>query len=286
VIVVKEPATFRFSSLLHRADKLLSQFRAAGIVVNPSSRFSRYAKQLKRAAESEYETPPDDVLRVWHRLLIEVDNLDTIFGSLSAEPAVGGWQGKMQETLSGGMLRTQDRSDCRARNIQFELLVASVIRRAGYAIQLGGPDIIVKLETSEIGIAVKRPRSPTKIRTNIGVGQRQLKKAGLTGLVAVDLTILENASDKHCTTSNFAQTEATLIQRFSDTTGYIRWADARTIDTAVVFGLITHLAIPVWEPEERAISFIERWSVAPLVSEADPRHPLLVALHDRVGERL
>ncbi|HEV7488014.1 MAG TPA: hypothetical protein VGQ65_20270 [Thermoanaerobaculia bacterium] len=280
---MEKSATFRFSNLLDRADKLLSQFRAAGIIVNPSSRFSRYAKELKVAAESEYDTPPDAVLRVWHRLLIEVDNLDTVLGNLSAEPAVGGWQGKVQETLSGGVLRTQDRTDCRARNIQFELLVASLIRRAGYAVQLRDPDVVLKLETSEIGIAVKRPRSPTKITTHIGVGQRQLKKAGLTGLVAIDLTILENASDKHLTTSNFGKTEAALIQRFSDITGYVRSVEARAIDTAVVFGLITHLAIPVWEPEERAISFIERWSVAPLVGEADPRHRILRALHDRVG---
>jgi hypothetical protein len=221
---------------------------------------------------------------LWHRLLIEVDNLDSIVRSLSAEPALDGWQAKVQETVSGGVLRTQDRSDCRARNIQFELLVASVIRGAGYVVQLGGPDIVVKLETSEIGIAVKRPRSSTKIRTNIGVGQRQLKKAALTGLVAVDLTILENASDKHYTTSNFPKTEAALIQRFSDTTRYIRWAEARTIDTAVVFGLITHLAIPVWEPQARTMSFVERWSIAPLVGDADPRHRVLVALHDRIGE--
>ena len=273
----------RFPVLRNRLRDLLVRLEAADIAVHPASRFNRYATELEVAATSEYDMPSDDVLRIWHRLLIEVDYLDTIMTALAKDPPVPGWKEKIEETLSGGVLRTQDQNDCRARNIQFELLVASIVRQAGYDIQLGEPDVIVTSGGFRFGIAVKRPRSAAKVRRNIRSGENQLKGQELTGLVAVDLTILENASDKHFTTKVFSQTEAALIKRFSETTRYVRAVEAKNIDTSSVFGLITHMAIPVWEPDERTMSFVQRWSVAPLVGEQDPRHQILTKLHENLG---
>jgi hypothetical protein len=51
-------------ALRDRLAELLQRLKAAGISVHPSSRFDRYAKQLEIAARSDYDTPPDDVLRV------------------------------------------------------------------------------------------------------------------------------------------------------------------------------------------------------------------------------
>jgi len=276
-----------FPALRDRLAQLLQRLEAAGIVVHPSSRFGRYSKELEIAARSEYDMPPDDVLRVWHRLLIEVDDLDTIVSALSVEPVVRGWEEKTQATLSGGLLRTQDQNDCAARNIQFELLVASILRRAGYSIRLGDalngePDVLCTSSASRFAVEAKRPRSPAKVKRNIRTAQHQMAQHCLSGLVAVDLTILENPSDKHFTTRTFAQAHEALVQRFLLMSGYVRWAETGGIDTSVVFGLITHVALPLWEPDERTMSFMQRWSILSLVEETDARHNTLIEVHDKL----
>jgi hypothetical protein len=276
-----------FPALRDRLAELLQRLRSAGIAVHPSSRFGRYASELEIAARSEYDTPSDDVLRVWHRLLIEIDDLDIIMTTLSMAPPIDGWKAKVQATLSGGILRTQDQNDCAARNTQFELLVASIIRGAGYTIRLGDaatgePDVIASAPT-HFAVEAKRPRSRTKLKRNIRTGQRQMARHDLSGLVAVDLTVIENSSDKHFTTKSFSQTHEALVNRFLETSRYLRWAETREIDTSVVFGLITHVALPVWEPDERALSFVQRWSILPLVEDSDPRHQNLVELHEKLS---
>ena len=277
-----------FPALRSRLAELLQRLRSAGITVHPSSRFGRYATELEIAARSEYDMPPDEVLRVWHRLLIEVDDLDMIMRTLPMDPAVDGWKEKVETTLSGGILRTQDQNDCAARNIQFELLVASIIRRAGYAIRLGDavngePDVIVASSDGQFAVEAKRPRSPAKVKHNIRIGQHQMARHDLSGLVAIDLTILENSSDKHFTTRCFAQAHEALVQRFLETSRYVRWAETGGIDTNVVFGLITHVALPVWEPDERTMSFVQRWSVVSLIDGADARYQTLAELHDKLS---
>ena len=277
-----------FSALRVRLADLRQRLAFAGITVHPSSRFARYSIELEIAARSEYDMPPDDLLRVWHRLLIEVDDLDVILRTLSEQPAVEGWQDKVQATLSGGILRTHDQDACAARNTQFELLVASIIRRAGYAIRLGDtlngePDVIASSNAGLLAVEAKRPRSSAKLRRNIRIGQRQMAQHGLTGLVAIDLSILENPSDKHFTTTDFAQTHESLVQRFLETSSYVRWAETRNIDTSVVFGLLTHVALPVWEPDERTLSFIQRWPVVSLIERSDARHPALLELHEKLS---
>jgi hypothetical protein len=67
---------------------------------------------------------------------------------------------------------------------------AAAIQLAGYAVTLAEPDIVVKDARRTVGIAAKRPHSLANLSNNLKKGAQQIQKAGLRGLVALDLSLI------------------------------------------------------------------------------------------------
>src|SRR5438874_12711195 len=67
--------------LRDRVAALIKRIRDYDIVVPAGSRLRRYAAELEAAAPLQYSDPPEEVRRIWHRLLAEVDDFEQIVSS-------------------------------------------------------------------------------------------------------------------------------------------------------------------------------------------------------------
>src|SRR6185503_361772 len=107
-----------FPMLRDRAHQVLARLSQHGIAVPPGSRLPRYVKELEVAAAQQYSDPPEDIRRLWHRTLSEIDDFETILDSLPESPEVEGWQDKVRAALEGGVLRTDEKKDSSPRDDQ------------------------------------------------------------------------------------------------------------------------------------------------------------------------
>lgn len=247
------------------------------------SRYQRYAIELRRSAESE--APPDaERLAIWHRAMIELYDLEGTVRVLAAPPEVVGWRERVQETLSGGVRRADEVRHSRARDIQFEIAVATLLRQAGFRVAFAEPDVVGRRGDREFAFAVKRPRSPAKIGAHIRTANEQMIRVGKSGLVAIDITCVVSPSDRTFITKDPAATYNLLAQVANDFGSRNALAVRGAVDTDYIYGILVHVALPVADAADRSLGYIRRWSVTSLLHEEDPRTRALKGLAKRFAD--
>lgn len=102
---------------------------------------------------------------------------------------------KVHDVL-GGAPRSRDDTNSLARDTQFELYVAALCQYAGIPVEVREPDIIIKPAGVRLGVAAKRVKSARKVRERVHEGGAQLKRAGLVGIVALNLDELVPLNDQ------------------------------------------------------------------------------------------
>ncbi len=272
----------RFKDLLVRAELLVAQLEAAGIPVKAGSRFDQYVAELRSALPHECGSPPEAILRRWHRLLIEVEDLADIVTTLSTPPATAGWKERVRESLSGNFLRTEEVNHSRARDIQFELILAAQLRKCGYATAFQEPDVIATIEDTRIGIAAKRPRSRQKLQKVAKEAARQVIKTDTQGIVAIDVTVVANPDDRHLATNNEAATQDLIEEQGRRIGRYLAATIGSRFGTSHIFAVLSRLTIPVWVPEERMLAFANQWTIATLIGANDSRWRICEELRDKM----
>jgi hypothetical protein len=185
------------------------------------------------------------------------------------------WNELVEQTLSGSPLRTEEANHSRARDVQFELLVAALFRRIGYSVSLEEPDIVAERNSHRIAIAVKRPRSRTKLRRNIHDAGKQIVRLNLQGLIAIDTTVLMNPADQHLTTRDAGVAYDAVTEQASNLSKYIASIAGVRFGTANIFGVLTRIAMPVWHPTDRILSFLNLWSVVGMIPPGDERRAVI-----------
>ncbi|HWS72797.1 MAG TPA: hypothetical protein VN605_11815 [Thermoanaerobaculia bacterium] len=274
-----------FASLRDRTAELIEFLVANGIRVHPSSRLPQYLKQLNAAAKVDGVTVPKELdLAIWHRCLIEVDDLNLVARSLSAAPEVAGWKDAVSCALRGGVVRTDEIKHSPARDIQFELIIASMFRRAAYQVELAEPDVVLTSETPPIGVAAKRPRSLNNLDNIIGDADKQIARSGLHGILALDLSLVVAPTDAHISTTDFHE----AFKRVKEiANGFIlRNGDhvRSLVDASHTFGLIAHVAVPIFDAVTPRLAYGRRWAISNLCALDDARTATLRAMAERLGE--
>ena len=274
-----------FPQLRDRTAELIAFLEANGVRVHPASRLAQYLKQLTAACKADGVSVPKDLdLAIWHRSLIEVDDLNLVARSLSAAPEVKGWKEAVSRSLGGGLVRTDEIKHSPARDIQFELIIASMCRRAKYDVELAEPDVVLTSQTPNIGIAAKRPRSFNNLDRMIREADKQIAGSGLQGIVAIDLSLVVSPTDAHITTTDFQAAfdrvkaiANSFIERNGD---HVR----SLVNTAHTFGVLAHVAVPIFEVETPRLAYARRWALSNLCKLDDPRTETLRVMAERLRE--
>ncbi len=240
-------STSTFEQLAENLRSLTDRLTRHGLRMSVSGRFAEYERCIDRALSfSEgHVAVSDEDLVVLHRAMIETYELGLIVEELGGRPGVAGWKEKTQDVLGGRAVGGGANRHDLARDIQFELYIAALTRRAGFQVHLGEPDVLCfDEELGDLALAAKRIQSKRKIRKRIKEANKQLRDSGIPGFVAVDLT--------------WAVPEFNAIRRgaSNDSIGAALNADVRSyvednalmllkeIDTRWTYALLVHVAAP------------------------------------------
>ena len=102
---------------------------------------------------------------------------------------------KLRDVLGGAPLPSED-TNPHARNTQFELYVAALCARGGLTPHFVEPDCIVTAAGLRLGLAAKRAGGAGHVRRLVKDGARQLRQAGVVGVVALSFDLLFAPNDE------------------------------------------------------------------------------------------
>lgn len=130
--------------------------------------------------------------REWQDLIetvVEFQELRKIMEAATFSPHPDVWREQMLKLRSGVPYASDESTAASPRDTQFECFVAAVAELSGYEVTFAEPDLQLRYGDELYCIAAKRPRSPSAVVRNCKIGSKQVTKAGVPGLVAVDLSI-------------------------------------------------------------------------------------------------
>lgn len=186
--------TFSLEELHADARQLRDTLTAAGITIPTSSRVWQYLSQLdlleQAARDGTLERAPD--MRVLHHGVAELLELVVIVQELSRPPAVAAWAREVERLLGDAAAPSPREPRTPSRDLQFQLWLAAVSRKAGYEISLAEPDVILRDGEFALGLAAKRLRSVAKLDMRFKKASLQVARSGHPGIVAMDLSVLFN----------------------------------------------------------------------------------------------
>lgn len=173
---------------LVRADAVLATLQRAGMRIPAANRLALAKKTILATRDPDVRIGVDDPYVRYvveaHRSVLEAHAICAAMDLRHPAPAE-----KLCALLEGGEIPEDDRNPW-ARNTQFELLVAAILRLAGFAsVSMSEPDIRIDSIAGSFGIAAKRLRSAKhwKWQQHVRKATRQLRHQKLQGFLAFNL---------------------------------------------------------------------------------------------------
>lgn len=148
---------------------------------------------------------------------------------------------KIPKALVGHDLAQEDRNP-EARNYQFELFIASLVRHAGIpGIFSSEPDFRIRAGTEELGVAAKRLVSTNRrqVEKRVAKAIKQLKRANVAGFIALNL-------DELATQIFLEQGHEAAQRTFADTVEYARAYVQKLREDDLVFAIYGFATVFGW----------------------------------------
>ncbi|HEX9641767.1 MAG TPA: hypothetical protein VGB13_10700 [Candidatus Krumholzibacteria bacterium] len=221
-----------------------------------ASRFKTYRDNIERLMEAIRKPRPspvseeiDDDTLPYLIAVVEATEFNTLLPFLkSCDPEV--LRPKLRDVLRGPELPlAEDDASGQARNILFELNLASKLWQAGLKPELGEhPDVACTVDGKLLLIECKRPVSARSAKDAVSRARRQilrhLKKrpAGTRGVAALSMSKIMNRGDKLFAYDTEAQGREGLHRHLLDRTE--RFSDSWTKLPDSIVGVVFHVITP------------------------------------------
>lgn len=184
----QEPTTRR-----GQMDYIVQRLTQFGVRINPSSRFGRAQRALRRPDIIQPNDPDYQIalesIRDNYQLRLIVDTMDAHRESKAFKDAA--------KLLRKDLALPQDElKDTPGRNYQFQLYVAALCTNSGLATRHEEPDITCDVVGTAFGIAAKRLKTTDSLEANIKEAAAQIACAGHQGIIALDMTIAQNPANR------------------------------------------------------------------------------------------
>ena len=202
---VKWNAGHKYVKQLERLRNAIDTF-SRRVAVNPSSRIVRWVAALERLERVDKRSVLTDLVEHIQQsgdlkhpfrdafvALMESRSFIEIVEQLIDYLA----DHDLQELVKGSLDPAEDKQSARARNKEFEWYIASLFRRAGLPVALAEPDVLIHYNGSVRAIAAKRVYSRNKLKENVKNATDQIKRAGLTGYIFLEVTRYINPDMLH-----------------------------------------------------------------------------------------
>lgn len=269
---------------------LISELQAAtqwldrlGIAYS-ATRFGRYRKTLNaleaaRLAGIDLFSAARDLCAF--APLFEANELVIIHQGLSGKRLDAYLRPKLTEFVSGpdSYIDENTSSSNKARNTGFELAVIASLATAGLSIRqdAGDADVVAQLGTTTIVVECKRPQFEERVQQVITDARHQLAKryrkarnSRTTGIIAIDLTKVKNpnlsvtsAVRRQEVVSAISQSMECVVKTYVNA-----WNSVQEEQTA---GVLLRLCMLAWTKEDRAMSWVYKTGITPLVGRNETR---------------
>lgn len=176
-----------------QADYIVERLTQFGVRINPSSRIGRAQRVLRRpdiiqADDPDYQIALESI-RDNYQLRLIVDTMEAHRGSKAFKNAT--------YLLRKDLALPQDElKDTPGRIYQFQLYVAALCTNGGLVTRHEEPDVTCDVDGTTFGIAAKRLTTIESLETNVKEAAKQISDAGFPGIIALDLTIAQNPTNR------------------------------------------------------------------------------------------
>jgi hypothetical protein len=181
-----------------QAEYVAERLTDFGVRINPSSRIGRMLRILRRPEIIEPDDPDYTVvlesIRDMYQLRLIVDTMDAHRESSEFKLAAS-------LLRKDSALPQDEHRDTPGRNHQFQLYVAALCTKASLLTRHQEPDVTCVVGSTLYGIAAKRLKTIGALEENIKDAADQVRRAGIPGIVALDLTLAQNPTNR-CITSS------------------------------------------------------------------------------------
>jgi hypothetical protein len=248
-----------FENVVTGLDEALSLFRQIGLAAEvEESRFTEYRRQLQRLVDARAQRDQIDdaakkdsdadraILGFAQVESLELAKLVPFLKTCDNTDLLP----KVRAILRGPVLPAdENQASNQARNIMFELSLASKLARAGLAPQLGEhPDLQCEVEGKRLWIECKRPLSAEKVGKRIVEANRQLHRhmkaapSDMRGIIAVSLSKVVSSGDTFLAYTDEARASTFLSDELERLAGRSERSQ-RTLPP-VIIGLLFHVMTP------------------------------------------
>jgi hypothetical protein len=194
-------------SLSDAANYVLEQFDLFGIQIPEDSRIkSMYNSVCNEDGSSRgfiSENNPD--FNVAREALRDFSQLEFFFDQITNDSKKSNYSSILKQIAKDSVLPQDDKQESRGRDAQAEVFVFAVCKKAGMNPLFEEPDFTCYVEDKKYGIAVKRIKNLSKIKTRLCEGARQIQDSGLSGIISVEVTIAVNSKNYNIVTKKDEQ---------------------------------------------------------------------------------
>jgi hypothetical protein len=183
-----------FGDLLSSYDKALLRLHELGIPIRPSSRLTRYRKDLRGYFERE---PPISTLYEANQFVFalrEIQEVIEIVESLGGNPAPE--ELTIASLFSDGHWHPDKDRNSRGRDLLYELWLKYLLSRQDIVCELKEPDLFFRWGETTYPIAAKRPKSKGILDTRFQGALDQLNPFPGGGVVAISVDFLLRPRDQ------------------------------------------------------------------------------------------
>ncbi len=264
-----------------RVERLKAKLAAHGVPI-PPGRLARFEKLAEGFAAKRVSA--QNVSVELHELLEgnrDFGDFATIVENLLPEqpPANKVVLAKVRDILGGAPLPSQDTNPL-ARNTQYELFIAALCARGGLNPHFVEPDCIVTAAGMRLGLAAKRAGGAGHVRRLVKDGARQLRKAGVVGVVALSFDRLFAPNDERLMAESAEWLRPAAPEIIERTVRPHFAALDRDASGSPALAVLASVVVPSAVPQENSIGRLTTLFLHRLRRLTKAQQDALVALHE------
>jgi hypothetical protein len=194
---------------VEQAAYIVERVNSLGIPINSASRLM----QMLRTLESGFVDYGDSRFPVALESIRDMYQLRLIVDEMEAHRNDLRFCSSVKKLLQDAAAPQYRNSHSPGRDTQLELYLAAIALRGGMLpVEYDEPDVTCNVEGRRFGIAAKRLKSVERFEKRVKDRIRQIRRADIPGIVALDLTIARNPENRPITSGLRSQLSVMIGQ--------------------------------------------------------------------------
>lgn len=173
-------------TLRESAEYVCGSLKSFGLRVNASSRFARMAAIAHELELYRFDHPN---FRVARQAYNDVLIFAFIIDQLGTPEPRGGYMERLRTAIADPTLPEDRPERTPGRDVQSELFMAAMCRKAGLLPTFEEPDIRCVVDSEVVGLAIKRPKGPHSVVDCIRAARSQIDRSDISGVIVVDMSV-------------------------------------------------------------------------------------------------